>query len=63
MNQKIHKILEQTLSKKSEWMATADPFSSAFKYAIKALHKENLLLTSGEFSLSHLKHKSKKIAA
>ncbi len=44
MNKKIHKILKSTLSKKSEWLATADPFSSAFKHAIKALHKENLLL-------------------
>ena len=63
MNKTTNKIIKETLSKKDEWLSTQDPFSNAFKYAIKALHKKGLLTTSGEFSLSHLKYKSKKIAA
>ncbi|SMM98381.1 hypothetical protein SPONL_2147 [uncultured Candidatus Thioglobus sp.] len=55
MNKKIHNIIEDTLSHKEQWLSTNDPFSAAFEYALKKLHKENLLITSGEFSLSHLK--------
>jgi hypothetical protein len=55
--------MEETLSKKEKWLSMDDPFSGAFKYAIKALHKQELLASSGEFSLSHLKYKHKKKVA
>lgn len=63
MNEAVCNIIKETLSQKEKWLSMDDPFSGAFTHAIKALHKKNLLITSGEFSLSHLKHTSKKKAA
>lgn len=62
MNKVLHSVIAETLSKKSTWMASSDPFSSAMTFALKALHQRGALITSGEFSLSHLKHQSRKAA-
>jgi hypothetical protein len=59
MNKSLHNIITKTLSKKEKWMATSDPFCNAMEFALKSLHKEGLLVTSGEFSLSHLKQQNK----
>jgi len=55
MNKTLQNIIKDTLSQKDKWLSMDDPFSGAFNYALKELHKKNKLVTSNEFSLSHLK--------
>jgi len=54
-NKTLQNIIKDTLLQKDKWLSMDDSFAGAFGYALKELHKKDMLITSSEFSLSHLK--------